>query len=104
MQATFAVEMSMEQPQGVQQPLQRHKPIEESPIVTCGVYYNPDDPRVCVCGREKTSCNRPTPAANIGTTGGKFICLIYVLALVAVLVGGAIFKSGSDKGDRKEED
>ena len=36
--------------------------------------------------------------------GGKFICLIYVLALVAVLVGGAIFKSGSDKGDRKEED
>eukprot|EP00933_Yihiella_yeosuensis_P024263 TRINITY_DN18806_c0_g1_i1.p1 TRINITY_DN18806_c0_g1~~TRINITY_DN18806_c0_g1_i1.p1 ORF type:complete len:158 (-),score=19.34 TRINITY_DN18806_c0_g1_i1:504-977(-) len=46
---------------------------EENPEFTC-IYYNENDPRMCVCGRHTLKCGKAEPVANLATPGGKIIC------------------------------
>ena len=65
--------------------------VEENPEFTC-CYHAPEDPRVCVCGRNKASCGRKECVANLGTTGGKIICFLILATVITVAIVAQVLK------------
>ena len=54
---------------------------EQKPEINC-CYHNTNDPRVCVCATDRAQCGKSVCVANLGTTGGKCICVSVVLLCV----------------------
>jgi hypothetical protein len=54
---------------------------EQKPEINC-CYHNTNDPRVCVCATDRAECGKSVCVANLGTTGGKCICVSVVLLCV----------------------
>ena len=68
------------------QPMANDAPaVPQTPL---GIYHNPADQRICVCGRwgEPDECSRRWPAANLATWQGKLICFCYVTGVLAFAV------------------
>lgn len=55
-----------------------------TPIATCGVYHNRDDPRICVCAKDQAQCGKKVCAPNLATTAGAMICFCYVALLIVL--------------------
>ena len=70
----------------------------------CGVYYNAEDERVCVCARDPAQCGKRTPAANLATCAGKLICLVLVGAIVGVFVTITMLRIDGSKGEPDERE
>lgn len=63
-------------------PLAAPRLYEEQPDFFCW-YYNADDPRTVVCGRDAFQCGQPSPAPNIATDKGR--CLFAMLMPFVIL-------------------
>ena len=70
--------------------------VEEVPEYSC-YYYNENDPRVCVCGRDKAQCGKRGCVPNLATTGGKIIQFLLSAAIIAMVVFMIIQQLGKAK-------
>ena len=58
--------------------------VEKCPEYTC-YYYNKNDPRVCICGKDKAACGQGGCVPNLATTGGKIIQCFICAATIALI-------------------
>ena len=70
--------------------------VEKNPEYSC-YYYNENDPRVCVCGRDKAQCGKRGCVPNLATTGGKIIQFLLSAAIIAMVVFMIIQQGGKAK-------
>ena len=60
----------------------------------CSFYYNPDDPRTCVCVEDEYQCGKTVCAANLAKPAGQIICFFYAGALIAIVTAVLWFRIG----------
>jgi len=73
---------------------------EDTPKVCC-VYSNKDDPRGCVFGRD--ICGQKTAVANLAHSKGQVYCVLAIIVIAGVAVGG-YFLRGGDRGKLRRMD
>ena len=70
--------------------------------MNCGIYYNAQDPSVCVCARDKAQCGKMNCAPNLATTTGRFLCFLYAGSILALIVVGTLL-GDRGKGDNDDD-
>eukprot|EP00746_Dinoflagellata_sp_MGD_P057658 gnl/MRDRNA2_/MRDRNA2_248128_c0_seq1.p1 gnl/MRDRNA2_/MRDRNA2_248128_c0~~gnl/MRDRNA2_/MRDRNA2_248128_c0_seq1.p1 ORF type:complete len:188 (+),score=32.77 gnl/MRDRNA2_/MRDRNA2_248128_c0_seq1:153-716(+) len=88
-------------PVGVTTDPKNDKGYEDNPSFTC-VYYNENDPRVCLCGRDNLKCGAPAPVANLATTGGKAICFVSTVVPITLIIVFMAMKASADDDFRNK--
>ncbi|CAD7937561.1 unnamed protein product [Amoebophrya sp. A25] len=78
------------------------KGYEETPTVTCGCYWNEEDPRSCVCTKDE--CGRPGCAPNLGTPTGKLIGAMMWGAPVCAIIINLSMRGGGEEKEVEERE
>mgnify|MGYP001356087152 FL=1 len=64
---------------------------EKNPEFVC-CYSNKNDPRICVCGRDRAQCGKSVCAANVAHPAGMAITVLVYVAGIGSLVAAWIIR------------
>ena len=64
---------------------------QKNPEFTC-CYSNKNDPRICVCGRDRAQCGKSVCAANVAHPAGMAITVLVYVAGIGSLVAAWIIR------------